>query len=124
MTRGLARIAAVAVLVCVSVGVVSAQAPLRVRVGDDVKAPAKVAHVAPAYPEEAQVERVSGTVVLEIVVATDGSVLETEVLRSVHPLLDDSAARAVRKWKYTPTEVDGEPVELLMVVTVTFVLPE
>lgn len=124
MTRGLARIAAVAVLVCVSVGVVSAQAPSRVRVGDDVKAPAKVTHVAPAYPEEAQVERVSGTVVLEIVVATDGSVLDTEVLRSVHPLLDDSAARAVRKWKYTPTEVDGEPVELLMVVTVTFALPE
>jgi protein TonB len=124
MTRGLARIAVVAVFVCAGGGVVSAQDPPRVRVGGDVKAPVKVAHVSPAYPEEARAEGVGGTVVLEIVVATDGSVLETEVLRSVHPLLDDSAARAVRKWKYTPTEMDGEPVELLMVVTVTFALPK
>ena len=102
MTTGVARIAAVVVLVCASVGVVSAQRPPRVRVGGDIKAPVKVTHVSPAYPEEAKAERASGTVVLEIVVATDGSVLETEVLRRVHPLLDEAAAQAVGKWKYTP----------------------
>jgi TonB family protein len=124
MMTGVARIAAAAVLVCVSAGAVFAQRPPRVRVGGDVKAPIKLTHVSPAYPDEAKAERAGGTVVLEIVVATDGSVLETEALRRVHPLLDDAAAKAVGKWKYTPTELNGEPAELIMIVTVTFVAPE
>lgn len=124
MKTGVARIATWAVLVCASVGLLGAQNPQRLRVGGDIKPPVKVTHVSPAYPDEAKAAGAAGTVVLEIVVGTDGSVLDTEVLRRVHPLLDESAAKAVAKWKYAPTEVNGEPVELLMVVTVTFVAPE
>jgi TonB family protein len=116
-------IAAVIVAVlALMVGPASAQAT-RLRVGGDVKEPIKIKTVAPVYPEAAKDEGVSGVVILEIVVGTDGRVLAIEVLRSI-PLLDDAAATAVSQWQYAPTVIDEEPVELEMVVVVNFVLPD
>jgi len=37
-------------------------------------------------------------------------------------MLDEAALEAVRKWEYTPTLLNGEPVSVLMTVTVSFVL--
>jgi len=121
MLRGVARLVAVAVLMFSSLGVASQ--PLRVRVGGDVKEPIKLTHVNPVYPEEAKSQKAAGTVILEAVIATDGSVTAVEVLRGVHVLLDEAAVRAVTQWKYRPTELNGEPVELLITVTVTFTVP-
>jgi protein TonB len=73
-------------------------------------------------PAAAKAARVQGVVVLELVLATDGSVSETRILRSI-PLLDQAAVDAVRQWKYSPTLLNGQPVELLMTVTVNFTLP-
>ena len=123
MSEGVLRFVAVALVLFANVGVFASQ-PLRVRVGGDVKAPVKLTHVSPAYPEEAKAQRAAGTVILEAVIATDGSVAAVEVLRGVHVLLDEAAVRAVRQWKYRPTELNGEPVELLITVTVAFTVPE
>ena len=98
----------------------TAQVP-RVRVGGDIKPPARIRYVMPKYPEEAKANRIQGIVILEIVVATDGTVLGTEIKRSV-PELDDAAVSAVNEWVYTPTLLNGEPVELIMTVTVNFTL--
>jgi TonB family protein len=98
---------------------VSAQVP-RVTITGDAKRPLKLKDVAPAYPEEARAQKIGGTVLLEIVIATDGAVSEVDIVKGVHPDLDEAAATAVRKWKYVPTKVDDEPVELIMVVDVTF----
>jgi protein TonB len=38
------------------------------------------------------------------------------------PLLDQAALAAVRQWRYTPTRLNGVPVEVVMTVTVTFTL--
>ena len=122
MVRRLVHLVAVAVLVFSSLGVASQ--PRRLRVGGDVKAPIKLTHVNPVYPEEAKSQKAAGTVILEAVIATDGSVGAVEVLRGVHVLLDEAAIRAVRQWKYVPTELNGEPVELLITVTVAFTVPE
>ena len=46
---------------------------------------------------------------------------DVEVLRSV-PLLDEAAVAAVRQWRYEPTLVDGEPVSILMTLTINFQL--
>ena len=90
-----------------------------VRPGGVVRPPQKVKHVVPIYPPFAQAARVSGTVILEALIAEDGSVRDVKVLKSV-PLLDASAIDAVRQWRFTSTLLNGVPVQVLMTVTVTF----
>jgi periplasmic protein TonB len=92
-----------------------------VRPGGNIRPPQKVHHVAPTYPPIAQAARVSGVVVLEALIAEDGSVRDVKVLSS-KPLLDSSAIEAVRQWRFTPTLLNGVPVQVIMTVTVTFAL--
>jgi TonB family protein len=92
-----------------------------VRPGGIVKYPAKVHHVAPVYPRLAQDARVSGLVILEAIIATDGRVQEVKVLRS-QPFLDQAAIDAVRQWRFTPTLLNGVPVPVILTVTVNFEL--
>jgi protein TonB len=95
--------------------------PTLVRPGGNVKPPDRILNVRPDYPPMAIAARVSGSVVIEAIIGTDGVVREAKVLRSV-PLLDDAALKAVRQWRYTPTLLNGVPVSVIMTVTVTFTL--
>jgi protein TonB len=90
-----------------------------VRVGLGVTAPQKIRHVAPIYPPIALAARREGVVILEAVIGEEGSVRDVKVLRSV-PLLDQAAIDAVRQWRFTPTLLSGEPVPVVMTVTVAF----
>jgi protein TonB len=92
-----------------------------VRVGSVIRPPQKVHHVAPSYPPIAQAAKISGVVIVEALIAEDGSVRDVKVLRSV-PLLDAAATDAVRQWRFTPTLLNGVPVQVIMSVTVTFTL--
>jgi protein TonB len=89
------------------------------RVGGQIKLPTKVKDVKPVYPAIAQSAHVSGTVVIEATIGTDGKVADTKVIHSV-PLLDQAAVDAVRQWEYIPTLLNGVPVPLLTKVTVNF----
>jgi protein TonB len=111
-----------AVVACIST-LVAAQTPQRIRVGGGITRPQKIVNVDPVYPEKAKADRIEGMVILEAVIATDGTVKDLEVIRSAHPLLDAAAVEAVRQWEFTPTLLNGEPVELVMSVNVTFSLP-
>ena len=93
----------------------------RVRVGGAIARPERVHYVAPIYPAIARAAGIEGTVILEAVIGTDGSVRELRVLRPV-PFLSDAALEAVRQWLFTPTRLNGEPVPVVMTVTVTFTL--
>lgn len=95
----------------------------RVRVGGDIKEPKKIKDVKPVYPEAAKAAGIQGIVILETVIGKDGTVQEGKVIRSV-PELDRAALDAVMQWRYTPTLLNGEPVELVMTVTVTFTLQD
>jgi protein TonB len=64
---------------------------------------------------------VQGVVILEAVIGEDGTVQNVRVLRS-KPLLDDAAVEAVRQWRFTPTLLNGQPVPVVMTVTVAFTL--
>jgi TonB family protein len=99
----------------------STWAPGALRVGGNIKPPAKFRDVKPVYPQEAQDARVQGVVIFEILVGPDGLVKDARVLRSI-PLLDQAAEEAVRQWQFTPTLVNGNPVPLIMTVTVNFTL--
>jgi protein TonB len=92
-----------------------------IRPGGNVKPPDRISYVKPDYPPIAVSARVSGSVIIEAIIGTDGVVRDARVLRSI-PLLDDAALRAVRQWRYTPTTLNGVPVAVIMTVTVTFTL--
>ena len=89
------------------------------RVGGNIKPPQKIADVAPTYPAIARAAHVEGVVILEVVIAEDGSVRDVKILRSI-PLLDAAAIEAVRQWRFSPTLLNGEPVPIVMTVTVAF----
>lgn len=95
----------------------SGDAPLRI--GGEIAEPRKIRDVRPVYPADARAAGVSGLVILEAVVGRDGRVQDARVLRSV-PMLDDAALEAVRQWEYTPTLLNGVPVEVIMTLTVNF----
>jgi TonB family protein len=91
------------------------------RIGGSIRAPVKLRHVNPVYPAEAQVNKVQGIVIIEARIDRDGTVTDARILRSVPPL-DDAALEAVRQWEFTPTLLNGEPVPVVMTVTVNFTL--
>ena len=76
----------------------------------------------PRYPTGAQQRRVSGVVILEAMLSKRGCITTGRVLRSVDPELDLEALRTVMQWEYAPARLKGEPVDLLMTVTVNFTL--
>jgi protein TonB len=73
----------------------------------------------PVYPPLAKQARIQGVVILEAVIGKDGAVNEIKVI-SGHPLLQQAAIDAVSQWKYKPTLLNGEPVEVVTTVTVNF----
>lgn len=91
------------------------------RIGGQMKPPAKVLDVKPIYPPIAQSARVQGVVIIEAIIDETGRVAATRVLRSI-PLLDEAAVAAVRQWQFTPTLMNGAPSPVLMTTTVNFTL--
>ena len=91
------------------------------RISSGIKEPRRVAYVAPVYPDIARAARVEGIVILDCTIDRDGRVIDARVLRG-HPLLDEAALAAVRRWAYMPSLLNGVPVPVLMTVTVRFVL--
>ncbi len=100
---------------------VAVEPPPPIRVGGNVTPPKKIRDAAPIYPVLAQTVRVSGMVIIEATIGPTGEVMEATVLRSI-PLLDAAAVDAVRRWRYTPTLLNGKPVAVVMTVTVNFQL--
>ena len=92
-----------------------------VRVGGSIREPRKTRHVNPIYPAEAQAAAIQGYVIIEAVIGTDGAVKEARVIGG-EPILADAALTAVRQWEYTPTLLNGVPVDVIMNVTVHFKL--
>jgi protein TonB len=97
--------------------------PQMIRVGGDVIAAQAVYQPQPVYPPLAIAARVQGTVVLQAIIGKDGSVQNLKVL-SGHPLLVHAAIDAVRSWRYQPTLLDLEPVDVLTEVDVKFSLSQ
>jgi TonB family protein len=78
--------------------------------------------IEPQYPAEAMAAHRSGDVVLEVLVAADGSVVSIRTL-SGDPLLAAAAAAAVRQWRYEPYRQHHRPSQFQTNVTLKFALP-
>jgi periplasmic protein TonB len=96
-------------------------APARVRVGGNVQAASLVRQVMPLYPAIAKTAHVSGTVMLHAIISKDGTVESREYI-SGPQLLMKRAMDAVRQWRYKPTMLNGEPVEVDTTISVVFTL--
>ena len=92
-----------------------------VRVGGNVQAARIINRVQPIYPPLARQTRISGVVRLHAIISKDGTIQQLEVI-SGHPLLQQAALDAVRQWRYQPTLLNGEPVEVDTTIDVIFSL--
>jgi protein TonB len=79
--------------------------------------------VQPEYPALARIAHVSGTVRLRAIIGIDGRIRELEVL-SGSSFLQGAAVAAVREWRYRPTLLNGQAVEVETLITVNFVLDQ
>jgi protein TonB len=100
-----------------------AATPKRIRVGGQVEAAKLIYQPKPEYPPLAKMARIQGTVRLEAIISKDGTIQDLKVL-SGHPLLVKSALEAVQRWRYQPTLLNGEPVEVVTEIDVNFTLAE
>jgi len=97
----------------------------RVRVGGNIKAPTKTRNVAPIYPSVLQEAGLEGVVKLDVLIDTEGHVALARVMNSlVHPAFADAAVTAVKQWEFTPTLLNGVPVEVAMTASVSFSLSD
>jgi protein TonB len=101
----------------------TAAPPVRIRVGGIVSAARLIYQPKPEYPEVAKMTRTEGAVEFEAVIGKDGTIEELKVLRG-HPLLVKAALDAVQRWRYQPTLLNGEPIEVVTEITVNFKLAE
>ena len=72
------------------------------------------------YPPEAVVREIEGRLVLRFVVGTDGKAREIAVAKSLHPLCDSAAVRALRRTTFVPGRLDGKKVSVRMQLPVRF----
>jgi TonB family protein len=92
------------------------------RPGSGVTAPTLLREVRPTYTQEARRRGIEGDVTLQIVVRRDGSISDVRVVRSLGAGLDEKAVEAVRQWKFGPATRQGQPVDVLVNVSVAFTL--
>ncbi len=95
--------------------------PQRIRVGGNVQATKLTYKVAPVYPPRCEQNGISGAVVLQGVIGTQGTLLSlTTLSQSADPELVQAARDAVSQWRYQPTLLNGQPVEVVTTITVNF----
>ena len=90
------------------------------RIGGDVKAPTLVQRVEPQFTDEARKAGVSGAVRLEGVVRKDGTITDVRVTQGLGFGLDEKARETVMQWRFNPATKNGEPVDVVMTMEVTF----
>ena len=106
-------------------GVLSAKASmpgLSPPVSQGVSGGQLVHSVFPVYPAQARALRLEGRVVLDAVIAEDGSLRDIKVVEGPS-LLAQSAVDAVQQWRYKPYELDGKPVKNEIRIKVDFKFP-
>jgi protein TonB len=93
--------------------------PIRIRIGGNVLQARLVHQVNPVPPSAALKNHVQGTVQLHVVIDIDGNVKQVDVLSGPSDLTT-AATDAVKQWRYQPTLLNGDPIEVDTTVSVSF----
>lgn len=84
-----------------------------------------IVRVNPQYPREALIDEIEGYVKFEVLIGTDGSVLDVRVTEAVPGrVFVRNALRAVQRWKFKPRVVDGVAVERWAKTSIVFELAD
>ena len=89
-------------------------------VGNGTTPPSVLTRVDPEYSEEARKAKYSGSVMLSIVVNTDGKAEDIKVVKSLGMGLDEKAVEAIQKWRFVPGKNKGVPVKVRAQIEVNF----
>ena len=92
---------------------------MTVRVSGNIMEKKIVHQVPPVYPPQIGNKRMTGSVVLRIVIAQDGSVEQVFPVSGA-PVLLQAAIDAVKQWRYTPTTLNGQPIKVDTTAEVSF----
>jgi periplasmic protein TonB len=90
-----------------------------IRVGGRVKQPKLISAAMPVYPPAAKAAHIQGDVVVDTRISKEGFVISMKAI-SGPTMLRQAALDALRKWKYQPSELDGQPVPVQMFITIQF----
>jgi TonB family protein len=89
-------------------------------IGNGVTPPKGISMPNPGYSEKARKKKISGTVVVAMVVMPDGNVRDVTVIKSLEKSLDEQAIGAVKNWTFEPATKDGKPVAVHVRAEVSF----
>jgi protein TonB len=89
------------------------------RIGGIVAEANLIRKIQPTYPPLAKAARVQGTVEFTATISKEGNIEHLQLVRG-HPLLVEAARQAVLEWKYRPTLLNGQPVEVITDILVNF----
>jgi TonB family protein len=98
--------------------------PQRIRVGGNVIAANLISQVKPVYPQSARDAGIEGIVHLQGLIGTDGTLVGLSPLNFINTDLLNAAMDAVRQWRYKPTLLNNEPVQVLTTIDVEFKLAQ
>ncbi len=91
-------------------------------IGGGIAEPVAVRQDPPRYPPWDMRNGTEGDVILRLTIDRNGTVENTEVIRSLNQRMDAEAARAARTWRYQPARLNDEPVRVFKVVSIRFAL--
>jgi TonB family protein len=97
---------------------ISSDLPLHV--GGDVKPPVIINRVEPIYPALAKESKISGVVIVELVVDHTGVVKDARILKPLPFGLDQAALDAVKQWTFRPATLNGNAVDVIFTITINF----
>jgi TonB family protein len=85
-----------------------------------IKPPKAVYAPDPEYTDKARRKKISGTVVVSLIVTPDGTVRDPKITTSLDKDLDRQALATLSKWKFEPATKDGKPVSVRINTEVSF----
>jgi TonB family protein len=94
--------------------------PIIIEPGNSLQPPIALYGVRPEYPRRARKQRMRGVVEISFTVTRSGLPTELEILRHAARDLDESAVRAVRRFRFQPATMSGEPVPAHVTIDVTY----
>jgi periplasmic protein TonB len=91
------------------------------RPGGSVTAPRVITEVKPTYTNSALAQKIQGTVVIELIVRSNGHPSDIRIVRSLDPGgLDEQAVIAAGQWRFEPGRLSGKPVDVIVTVMLDF----
>lgn len=96
--------------------------PYPIRVGGDVQAGNLIYKPNPAYPETARARGIEGNVVLAATIGPDGTMRAVKIIKSSDPAFETPTLDSILQWRYKPTLLNGQPIEVTTTISVNYTL--